>query len=48
MTTLLYSLDDYKILTVKKLKIYKEYDHGTINKLRYSLHLQIFVALTFL
>jgi hypothetical protein len=35
---LLHSLSDYMVLTVKRyLKIYKKYDHGTINKLKYII-----------
>jgi hypothetical protein len=38
ITTLLHSIDDYMILTVKKyLKIYKKYDHRIINELKYII-----------
>jgi hypothetical protein len=38
MTTLLYSLGDYRILIIKKyLKTYKKYDYETINELKYII-----------
>jgi hypothetical protein len=39
MTTLLDSLGDYIILTVKKW-LYKKLDHGTINELMYIILVQ--------
>jgi hypothetical protein len=39
MTTLLYSLGDYMVLTLKKW-LYKKSDHGTINEFNYVISIQ--------
>jgi hypothetical protein len=45
MTILLQSLGDYMVLTVKKcLKIYKKYNHVTINKFKYIISVQRVIA----
>jgi hypothetical protein len=43
MTTSLYSLRDYMILTLKKW-LYKKSDHGTINELKYIILVQRIVV----
>jgi hypothetical protein len=41
ITTLLHSLDDYKVLLVKRcLKIYKKYNDEIINELKYIISVQ--------
>jgi hypothetical protein len=41
MIVLLYFLDDYGVVAVKKyLKIYKKYDYRTINELQYIISAQ--------
>jgi hypothetical protein len=44
MTTLLYFLGDYMILTLKKW-LYKKSDHETINKLKYIISVQRVVVI---
>ncbi len=43
MTTLLDSLGDYMVLTLKKW-LYKKLDHGTINELKYIILVQRMVV----